>query len=178
MAVTKLDEADEGAVERISAAVGLPAVGVSVLDDESLDRLRDELWRLTGLIRVFLRRPGDSEAEAVALAPGATVVEAAATIHTIWPPPARALASGGRPRSSTASGSAPRTCSRTTTSWRSCRPADESGLAEGGAVRSHALGREPKALVAGDTLVDRGQGIELVDPWLPDGVTRERVLEA
>ena len=79
--MTKLDEADEGAVERIAAAVGLPAVGVSVLDDESLDRLRDELWRLTGLIRVFLRRPGDSEAEAVALTPGATVVDAAATIH-------------------------------------------------------------------------------------------------
>ena len=52
-----------------------------MLDDESLDRLRDELWRLTGLIRVFLRRPGDSEAEAAALMPGATVVEAAATIH-------------------------------------------------------------------------------------------------
>ncbi len=81
VAVTKLDEADEGAVERIAAAVGLPAVGVSVLDDESLDRLRDELWRLTGLIRVFLRRPGDSEAEAAALTPGATVVDAAATIH-------------------------------------------------------------------------------------------------
>src|SRR5262245_2150198 len=58
VAVTKLDEADAGAVERISAALGLPAVGVSVLDDESLDRLRDELWRLTGLMRVFLRRPG------------------------------------------------------------------------------------------------------------------------
>jgi small GTP-binding protein len=81
VAVTKMDEADDGAVERIAAAVGLPALGVSVLDDESLDRLRDELWRLTGLIRVFLRRPGDSEAEAVALTPGATVVDAAATIH-------------------------------------------------------------------------------------------------
>jgi hypothetical protein len=81
VAVTKLDEAEEGAVERIAAAVGLPAVGVSVLDDESLDRLRYELWRLTGLIRVFLRRPGDHEAEAAALTPGATVVDAAATIH-------------------------------------------------------------------------------------------------
>ena len=81
VAVTKLDEADEGAVERVAAALGLPAVGVSVLDDDSLDRLRDELWRLTGLIRVFLRRPGDSEAEAVALTPGATVVDAADSIH-------------------------------------------------------------------------------------------------
>ena len=81
VAVTKLDEADAGAVERISAAVGLPAVGVSVLDDESLDRLRDELWRLTGLIRIFLRRPGDVEAEPTALEPGATVVDAAETVH-------------------------------------------------------------------------------------------------
>ena len=32
-----------------------------------------------------------------------------------------------------------------------------------------------KALVAGDTLVDRGQGIELVDAWLPEGVTRDQV---
>jgi uncharacterized protein len=81
LAVTKLDEADPGAVDRIARAAGLPAVGVSVLDDESLDRLRDELWRLTGLIRVFLRRPGDTEAEAMALVPGATVVDAAATVH-------------------------------------------------------------------------------------------------
>ncbi len=81
LAVTKLDEADPGAVDRIARAAGLPAVGVSVLDDESLDRLRDELWRLTGLIRVFLRRPGDTEAEAMALMPGATVVDAAATVH-------------------------------------------------------------------------------------------------
>ena len=43
VAITKLDEADAGAVERIGSAVGLPALGVSVLDDESLDRLRDEL---------------------------------------------------------------------------------------------------------------------------------------
>ena len=56
--MTKLDEADDGAVERIAAAIGLPGVGVSVLDDESLDRLPDQLWRLTGLIHVFLRRPG------------------------------------------------------------------------------------------------------------------------
>jgi small GTP-binding protein len=81
VAVTKLDEADDGAVERIAAAVGLPAIGVSVLDDGSLERLRDELWRLTGLIRVFLRRPGDTETEVTALEPGATVVDAAATIH-------------------------------------------------------------------------------------------------
>ncbi len=81
VAVTKLDEAEPDAVERIGGELGLPAVGVSVLDDESLDALRDELWRLTGLIRVFLRRPGETDAEPTALDPGATVVDAAATVH-------------------------------------------------------------------------------------------------
>ena len=81
VAVTKLDEAEPDAVERIGGELGLPAVGVSVLDDESLAALRDELWRLTGLIRVFLRRPGETDAEPTALDPGATVVDAAATVH-------------------------------------------------------------------------------------------------
>jgi hypothetical protein len=81
VAVTKLDESETDTVDRVAHETGLPALGVSVLDDESLDRFRDELWRLTGLIRVFLRRPGDSEAEPVALRPGATVVDAAGTIH-------------------------------------------------------------------------------------------------
>ncbi len=81
VAVTKLDESEPVTVDRVAHETGLPALGVSVLDDESLDRFREELWRLTGLIRVFLRRPGDSEAEPVALRPGATVVDAAGTIH-------------------------------------------------------------------------------------------------
>jgi glyoxylase-like metal-dependent hydrolase (beta-lactamase superfamily II) len=34
------------------------------------------------------------------------------------------------------------------------------------------------ALVAGDTFVDRGQGLELPADWLRPGMTRERVLEA
>ena len=75
IAVTKLDEADESRVEEITHAAGLPAIGVSVLDDDSLDRLRAQLWELTGLIRVWLR------GEAQALAPGATVVDAARAVH-------------------------------------------------------------------------------------------------
>jgi glyoxylase-like metal-dependent hydrolase (beta-lactamase superfamily II) len=35
-----------------------------------------------------------------------------------------------------------------------------------------------RALVAGDTLIDRGHGLELLDEWLPDGVTREQILES
>jgi small GTP-binding protein len=81
VAVTKLDEATDGTVEAIGRATGLPAVGVSVLDDASLEALRERIWELTGLIRVFLRRPGSAEAEARALAPGATVVDAARAVH-------------------------------------------------------------------------------------------------
>jgi glyoxylase-like metal-dependent hydrolase (beta-lactamase superfamily II) len=49
-------------------------------------------------------------------------------------------------------------------------------------------GREPndlmlwvesrRALVAGDTLIDRGPGLELPVSWIPEGVTAEQVLEA
>jgi glyoxylase-like metal-dependent hydrolase (beta-lactamase superfamily II) len=34
-----------------------------------------------------------------------------------------------------------------------------------------------RAVVAGDTLVDRGRGIEILDDWLPEGATREQVVE-
>jgi ribosome-interacting GTPase 1 len=63
-------------VDKLARASGLPAVGVSVLDDASLDALRTAIWELTGLIRVFL--PGG---EAAALEPPATVVDLAHTIH-------------------------------------------------------------------------------------------------
>ncbi len=99
VAVTKLDEADESVVENVARASGLEAIGVSVLDDESLDVLRDELWRLTGLIRVFLRRPGQQETEPIALRPPSVVLDAADAIHhevaaacigaRIWGPSAR-----------------------------------------------------------------------------------------
>jgi small GTP-binding protein len=89
LAATKCDEAEPPAHQE------LPVVPVSVLDDASLDRLREELWTLTGLIRVFLRDGGDP----VALAPPATVRDVADTIHhelresctgaRIWGPSAR-----------------------------------------------------------------------------------------
>lgn len=34
-----------------------------------------------------------------------------------------------------------------------------------------------RAVAIGDTLIDRGNGIELVDSWLADGVTREQVID-
>jgi small GTP-binding protein len=81
VAVTKLDETDPGRVDEISQQLGLPAIGVSVLDDASLDRFRAAVWQLTGLIRIFLRSPGQEDAEARALEPGATVVDAAHLVH-------------------------------------------------------------------------------------------------
>jgi len=81
VAVTKLDEAPLSIVETIVRETGLPAVGVSVLDDESLELFREAVWELTGLIRVFLRRPGVEEAEPQALRPGSTIVDAARTVH-------------------------------------------------------------------------------------------------
>jgi uncharacterized protein len=73
--------------------------GVSILDDGSLDELRDRIWQLTGLIRVFLRRPGHDEEEPQPLHPPAKVADVARTIHDeveaactgarIWGPSAR-----------------------------------------------------------------------------------------
>jgi len=73
----------------------LRVLPVSVLDDASVDRLRDELWALTGLVRIYLRDGGDP----VALDPPATVLDVADTIHhelrerctgaRVWGPSAR-----------------------------------------------------------------------------------------
>jgi small GTP-binding protein len=82
LAATKIDEAPEGAVERLQAAVPyLPVVGVTVLDDESLEALKQEIWRLTGLIRVFLRHNGVTDQEPLAMHPRATIADVAENIH-------------------------------------------------------------------------------------------------
>ena len=96
-----LTKADELADEELRHALDDdPAkLAVSVLDDESLDRLREAIWRLTGLIRVFPRRDGRVEDEPFALAEGATVEDVADQIHhelsasctgaLLWGPSAR-----------------------------------------------------------------------------------------
>jgi len=71
VAATKIDEAEPFAHPE------LEVVPVSVLDDASLDRLRDAVWSLTGLIRVYLHDGGDP----VALHPPATVLDVARSIH-------------------------------------------------------------------------------------------------
>jgi len=89
LAATKSDEAPPPEHPELSV---LP---VSVLDDASLDRLREALWAMTGLVRIHLRDGGDP----VALAPPATVLDVADTIHhelrarctgaRVWGPSAR-----------------------------------------------------------------------------------------
>src|SRR5688572_1252003 len=63
LAATKADEADVDALRR--AYPELEVVPVSVLDDASLDAFRGAVWRLTDLIRVYLRHDGETDAEPV-----------------------------------------------------------------------------------------------------------------
>ena len=56
-------------------------LAVSVLDDASLDRLREAIWALTGLIRVFPRTAGHVDDEPFALPIGATVADLADLVH-------------------------------------------------------------------------------------------------
>jgi small GTP-binding protein len=96
IAATKIDEVGRDVLERVRAAFpAFEVVAVSVLDDESLERLRNVLFRLTGLVRVYLR---DDE-EPVALRPPVTVHAVADSIHhelgarckgaRLWGPSAR-----------------------------------------------------------------------------------------
>jgi len=100
LAATRADEAGEGSVERIRAAFpDLEVVPVSVLDEGSLEALRGAAWRLTGLIRIYLRTMGDTDPEPLALDPGATVETVADWVHhdlaatftgaRVWGPSAR-----------------------------------------------------------------------------------------
>jgi small GTP-binding protein len=75
VAATKCDEADGTALR--AAFPDLEVVEVSVLDDGSLDRLRDLLWRMTGLVRIHLR----SDDDPVALRPPVRVIDVADAIH-------------------------------------------------------------------------------------------------
>lgn len=100
VAATKWDDASDGDLDRIVELVApLRVVPVSVLDDESLDRLREAIWSLTGLIRVFLRHDGAVDDEPLALHRGATIEDVADGIHhelgaqclgaRVWGPSAR-----------------------------------------------------------------------------------------
>jgi small GTP-binding protein len=82
LAATKLDEAPDDVLDRLRDDMpDLPVIGVSVLDDESLETFKTSVWQLTGLIRIYLRRNGHVEEEPLALPAGVSVVDVAAAIH-------------------------------------------------------------------------------------------------
>ncbi|MGB8003187.1 MAG: GTPase [Gaiellaceae bacterium] len=93
LVATKSDEAD-GTTLR-AAFPDSRVVEVSVLDDASVERLRETILQLTGLLRVYLRDGGDP----IALLPPVTVVDVADSIHhelgarctgaRVWGPSAR-----------------------------------------------------------------------------------------
>ena len=79
---TKIDEAPADAVVRLARALpDFDVMPLSVLDDGTLGPLRERIWRLTGLVRVFVRRPGDRETETLALRPPVSVADVAGAIH-------------------------------------------------------------------------------------------------
>jgi uncharacterized protein len=100
LAATRADESDDAALAALADAVpDLEVVPVSILDEASLDAIRDAIWRLTGLIRVQLRTNGVTDDEPLALEPGATTLDVAAWVHhdlaasfvgaRVWGPSAR-----------------------------------------------------------------------------------------
>jgi ribosome-interacting GTPase 1 len=100
VAVTRADETDGDPVAPYAAAFPDRAVlAVSVLDDGALDALREAAWAMTGLIRVRLRHDGATDAEPLAIEPGATVTDVADLVHhelavatvgaRVWGPSAR-----------------------------------------------------------------------------------------
>jgi small GTP-binding protein len=100
LAITRADEADAGAAGRMAAAFpDLVSLTISVLDDGSLDRFRDAVWALTGLLRVRLRSGGEVAQEPLALPLGASVTDVADAVHhdlaatmtgaRVWGPSAR-----------------------------------------------------------------------------------------
>ena len=101
VAATRADEAPPGAVD---APGGRRSRASSCCRSPSSTRprstaFRDEVWRLTGLIRVRLRANGSTDDEPLALHPPATVVDVADAVHheladacagaRVWGPSAR-----------------------------------------------------------------------------------------
>lgn len=100
VAATRSDEATTEDIERLRRALpDLEVVPVSVIDDESLNVLRERIWQLTGLIRIYLRKDGDVAPEPLALRPPVCVLDVADAVHhdlaqelsgaRLWGPTAR-----------------------------------------------------------------------------------------
>ena len=82
LAATRADEAGPASLPRLAAAFpDLEIVAVSIIDEASLEAFRTAVWRLTGLLRVRLRKNGAVDEEPLALRPGATVTDVADWVH-------------------------------------------------------------------------------------------------
>jgi small GTP-binding protein len=100
LAATKSDEGSEAALEALREQfLDLDLIAVSILDDASLERFKEAVWRMTGLIRVYLRHLGRTDETPLALPAGSTVLDVANEVHKelvtafrgalIWGPSAR-----------------------------------------------------------------------------------------
>lgn len=100
LAVTRADEGTASDVELLREALpDFELLPVSVLDPDSLERLRQAVWGMTGLIRIYLRSNGSTDDDPAALRHGATVAEVANSVHhdlgatfsaaRVWGPSAR-----------------------------------------------------------------------------------------
>jgi small GTP-binding protein len=102
VAATRADEAGKGHIDRLRAAFpDLEVVPVSILDEAALEAFRSAVWRLTGLVRIHLRKQGmaEPEPEPLAMPRASTVAEVADAVHhdlgtaaigaRIWGPSAR-----------------------------------------------------------------------------------------
>jgi ribosome-interacting GTPase 1 len=82
VAATRCDEASEQDLAVLQDVLtDLEVIPVSALDDESLDKLRTGMWRLSGLMRVYLRKDGDGKQAPLAFRPPVHVFEVAHAIH-------------------------------------------------------------------------------------------------
>jgi ribosome-interacting GTPase 1 len=83
LAATKADDASEADIERVATAFpDLAVLPVSIIDDESLEALKQRVWGLTGLVRVFLSHQGVVAERPVALPDGSTVLDVARSVHS------------------------------------------------------------------------------------------------
>jgi ribosome-interacting GTPase 1 len=82
VAATRCDESSHQDVSGLrDGLTDVEIIPVSVLDDDSLDELRSAIWRLTGLVRVHLRKDGEDDRVPLAFRPPVRVLDVAHAIH-------------------------------------------------------------------------------------------------
>jgi small GTP-binding protein len=83
VAATKSDEATADDLDSLRSIIpDLDVVPVSIIDDESLERLKSRVWELTGLIRVYLSHGGELADRPAVLPAGSTVLDVARSVHS------------------------------------------------------------------------------------------------